>query len=147
MGRIREPELQALAEKWSPIVTALLDQLGQQVWHPKKVRRSLFVKPQVIIRHLIEGPTQRSGKVLWSLSHTLVPSAFDDSGTLTKGEREYWLVALQQGDPPTFLVSGKETIENIPAGERALEQALKQAQVQGPKVESFYGNKGPLSHR
>jgi hypothetical protein len=147
MGRITDPGLQALAEAWSPVVLELLDEVGQRVWPPHKERRGLFGKPVIITRYSLEGPAQRSGQLLWALSHTSQPSTFDEYGTLSEGEREFWLVALQPGSPPLFSVEGARLHERIPVDSEALLKALNDSRKEGPKTERFYGNKGPLSHR
>ncbi|HEC23730.1 MAG TPA: hypothetical protein ENI95_12530 [Chloroflexi bacterium] len=147
MGRIRKPELQTLADEWSPVVRELLDQLGKKIWPPKKERPSLLQKPRLITRYSLEGPAQRGNELAWALSHTTRPSSFDDTGRLTEGEREFWLVTLRPGDPPTFRIEGAQVIADIPADREALRKALRRARKMGPKVQTFYGNKGPLSHR
>ncbi len=147
MGRIRQPELRDLADKWKPTVHELLDEMGRRTWRPKKERNWLFGETRVILRHSLEGPLPRGDAVAWALSHTSIPSSFDAQGTLSEGLREYWILSLELGPPPTFRIEGAESITNIPADERSLRQALVRARKQGPKVESFYGNKGPLSHR
>lgn len=147
MGRIREPELIRLAEEWSPVVHELLDEMGQRVWPHKKIRRSLFSRPEIIVRYTIEGPVQRGSAIAWSLTHTSKPSAFDSSGVLSKGERQFWLVTIHPGTPPQFAVEGAQTQAQIPVGREALFQALQQARKDGPMVQEFYGNKGPLSYQ
>jgi hypothetical protein len=147
MGRIREPELRALAERWSPVVRSLLGELGEKTWPPVKIRYNLLRKPRVIERHLIEGPVWQGRRLAWALSHTNKPSVFDDRGRLTQGERKYWVVALASANPVSFRVEGAGVVEGIPAEESALREAIEAAGRQGPKVGSFYGNKGPLTQR
>lgn len=146
MGRILEPALKTLDECWSPVVTDLLDGLGRKTWKPRQVRRGLLEKPVTVMRHLVEGPAQRGKVLLWAVSHTSRPSTFDERGELGEGERYCWIVALSSESPTTFKIIGANTIENIPPDEKALGEALRQAAQAGPKHETFYGNKGPLSH-
>lgn len=143
MGRI-SPELESLADEWSPIVIDLLKRLGQDIWPIKKRRRSLFAKAETVIPYSIEGAVQQGGALRWSVFHTSRPSAFDDRGMLSKGQREYWLITLDSG---LFTIEGLEIIRDVPVTVDALTQAVTIAQQFGPKVEAFYGNKGPLSHR
>jgi hypothetical protein len=143
MGRI-SPDLQLLADEWSPIVMSLLNRLGQEVWPVRKRRRSLLAKAETVIPYSVEGPAQQDDALIWSLFHTSRPSAFDDRGRLQPGQREYWLITLESG---FFTFEGAETQNNIPATVDAFTQAVSKAQQSGPKAEAFYGNKGPLSHR
>jgi len=145
LGRIGDPALRALAETWTPVVFEVLDELGKRTWPPLKERPSLLSKPNLIARYSLEGPAQRGDEIAWALSHTSRPSTFDDQGKLTKGERHYWLVYLRTGEPLTFRVESKTTLDGIPANQQALQNALKQAK--DPVTETFYGNKGPLRHR
>jgi len=147
MGRIREPELQGLAEQWSSTVYEMLRSLGDQRWPPKKIRRGLFSRPEIIQRYTVDGPTQWGNTLVWAVSHTSRPSAFDDSGNLTKGEREFWIIKLDRGPTPLFSIEGAEILSDIAADRNALSEALEQAQRSGPRVEEYFGNKGPLSHR
>jgi hypothetical protein len=147
MGRIREPELRALAERWSPVVRSLLDELGERMWPPAKIRYSLLRKPCVIKRHLIEGPVRQGRRLTWALSHTSKPSVFDDRGRLSQGERKYWILTLDSTNPASFHMEGTGVVEGVPAEESALREAIEAAGQQGPKVDNFYGNKGPLTQR
>lgn len=147
MGRIREPALRELAEQWSPIVQELLREIGQRVWPPKKIKHSLFSKPEVIIRFSIEGPVEHGNRAAWALSHTSRPSTFDVSGMLSEGEREFWLLTLENGNPPLFHLEGALLEERIPASRDRLLEALNSARKAGPRIETFFGNKGPLSHK
>jgi hypothetical protein len=146
MGRIREPELKALAERWTPIVVDLLNELGESTWKPVKERYSLLRKPLIVKRHLVEGPVQRGTKLAWAVSHTGRPSAFNERGVLGEGERRYWMVTLDTTGPLSFRVEGAGVVEGITPEAGALKEALQKARGEGPKVEVFYGNKGPLSH-
>jgi hypothetical protein len=146
VGRILEPEFQALADQWSPVVYDLLHDLGRQVWPPIKVRHML-VRVKVVPRYLVEGPVQRGDSLAWALSHTINPSSFDEQGRLTKGERACWIVTLHAGQPPTFSIEGRQVSAGIPADHDALAQALRQAGQSAPQLETFYGNKGPLTQR
>src|SRR5687768_8825730 len=143
MGQL-SPELQPLADEWSPIVSGLLKRLGQDVWPSRKRRRWLLAKAETVIPYSVEGPSPHAGGLMWSLFHTSRPSAFDDRGMLSKGQREYWLITLESG---FFTIEGAQILSGIPATVDALTQSLIEAQQSGPKVETFYGNKGPLSHR
>jgi hypothetical protein len=147
MGVIRDRDTRALAETWSPVVCEILEKIGQRCWPPKKERQGLLARPKKVARYGIEGPTPHGDGVAWALYHTSRPSSFDSHGTLTEGEREYWLVTLHPGAPPTFSVRGADAINAIPLDRSALQQALAAAQEAGPRVEVFLGNKGPLSHR
>ncbi|GEM_PF-3102924 len=147
MGRITEPQLRVLADEWTPVVLELLDEMARRVWPPVRERRGMFSKSTLITRYDLEGPAQRDGKLVWAVSHTSRPSAFDDYGQLSEGERQFWLVTLMPGSPPFFCVEGAQAHERIPVDKDALRQALNQAYREGPKTERFYGNKGPLSHR
>jgi hypothetical protein len=147
MGRIREPVLRELADQWAPIVQELLHEIGQRVWPPKKIKQSLFSKAEYIIRFSIEGPVEYGNRAAWALSHTSRPSAFDASGTLSEGEREFWLLTLENGSPPLFHLEGASIQERIPANRDQLLDALNSARKEGPKVEPYFGNKGPLSHK
>src|SRR5690348_9190019 len=102
MGRIREPELQSLSERWSPILSEMLQDLGDKAWPPKKIRKSLFSRAEIIRRYTVEGPAQWGSLLVWAVSHTSRPSAFDNHGNLTKGEREFWLIKLESGPSPLF---------------------------------------------
>ena len=147
MGRIQEPALRDLADRWSPIVQELLYEIGQRVWPPKKIKRSIFSKAEFIMRFSVEGPVQFGDRAAWALSHTSRPSGFDSSGTLSKGEREFWLLTLENGNPPLFRIEGASVEERIPASRENLLDALNSARKHGPRVETYFGNKGPLSHR
>jgi hypothetical protein len=48
---------------------------------------------------------------------------------------------------PVFSIEGKQTLKDVPASEQSLKQALLKASETGPIVQSFYGNKGPLSQK
>jgi hypothetical protein len=146
VGRINDIELQQLAEQWSPVVYDLLHDLGRRVWPPLRTRRML-VKVRLIPRYLVEGPAQWDDMLVWAVSHTSNPSSFDERGRLSKGERACWLVMLNQGESATFSIEGKQIISGITADREGLAQALSQAAQSGPKSETFYGNKGPLSQR
>lgn len=147
MGRIHNPALQTLADQWSDVITELLDRLGEQTWPPRKIRRGLLKKPEIVKRHLVEGPAQRGQGLVWALSHTSRPSSFDEEGNLSQGERHYWLLYLEVDSPPIFRIEGAGNVDDVPASRQNLERALEAARQQGPKIELFYGNKGPLSHR
>lgn len=147
MRRIHEPELKALVEAWSPLVRAALEELGSQVWPPLQQKRGLLRKPNLIPRCLVEGPVRRGHEVRWALSHTSQPSTFDAQGNLTKGQRAYWIVGLVTGELPHLWVEGAGRTDPIPADLDALRQALEKALAEGPCLNTFYGNKGPLSHR
>jgi len=127
------------------VVFEVLDELGKRTWPPVKERQGLLSRPNLIARYSLEGPAQRGNEIVWALSHTSRPSTFDVDGKLTKGERQYWLVYLRAGEPLTFRVEGKTTLDGISADRWALREALKQADH--PVIEAFYGNKGPLRHR
>jgi hypothetical protein len=142
---IQKPELQALVESWSPVVTAALEQVGRQVWPPDQEKQGFLKKARLLPRHTVEGPVWRGGEVLWSVSHTILPSAFDIHGNLTEGLREYWIVALDTGQPPCLRIQGAGRLEDIPLAPGDFEQALARALVAGPQQNTFYGNRGPLS--
>jgi hypothetical protein len=143
-----ESLLQSLAKAWSPVVLGALDELGKQSWPPLSERRGLLGKPRpTVTRYTLEGPKQRGNEFVWALSHTSRPSVFDDNGILTIGERHFWLVFLGTGSPSTFRIEGAEGLDEIPAEPQELKIALQRAGEVGPRVESFYGNKGPLTHR
>jgi hypothetical protein len=146
VGRIDDLELQALAEQWSQIVKELLHEMGQRVWPPLKTRRML-VRVNIVPRYLVEGPAQWGDSLVWAVSHTINPSSFDDQGRLSKGERACWLVMLHPGPPPTFTLEGRQIATGIAADRDALAQAVNDSVQSGPKSETFYGNKGPLSQR
>ena len=147
MGRILDAELKALTDRWSPMVVHLLKDLGERQWPPKKIRRGLFKKPEFIPRFSLEGPVPYRGGVAWSISHTSLPSAFDEYGVLSEGQREYYLVLLQNGAPPSFCVEGDITQEDVQSDDDKLTHAIQEAYKHGPKHDLFYGNKGPLSHK
>lgn len=146
MGRIRDSELAVLAEKWSPVVVELLGEIGNHVWPPKKIRRSLFSRAELVPRFSVEGPLQREQAVVWAISHTIKPSTFDDAGNLSEGEREFWLVKLEAGNPPMFTIEGAQKQDHLRADRDLLMQGFQRARKEGPKSERYYGNKGPLSH-
>ncbi len=146
MGRIVDRNLQALADQWSPTVRELLDEIGRQTWPPLKQRRGILGGSVLISRYSLEGPVQRNGELFWALSHTSKPSSFDDRGVLSEGERQFWLLALHPGDPPCFRLEGAAVHDSVPANAVVLREALHRARQAGPKIEAFYGNKGPLSH-
>lgn len=143
MGRVSS-DLQPLEDEWSPVVIGLLNQMGEQIWPPKKRRRSLLAKAETVIPYSIEGPVQHGSMLVWSLFHTNRPSSFDDRGMLQQGERSYWLIKLEAG---IFTIQGAETLRGIPAAVDTLTQALNEARQSGARTEVFYGNKGPLSHQ
>lgn len=145
MNGIEDPDLRALAEEWSPLVMELLDALGRAVWPPKKFRRWLLDKPQTLMRYMLEGPARQGDSVVWALSHTSRPSSFDYYGRLTPGERHTWVIRLSPGSQPEFTVEGAQTHDHVPADRDALRAALDAAKSAGPRVQTFYGNKGPLS--
>jgi len=145
VGRIQEPGLQSLVGFWSPLVKTALEQMGSQNWPPHQERRGFLKRPKPIPRFMIEGPAQRGGEILWAVSHTVSPSAFDQRGRLSQGQREYWIVGLETGGSPRFRIEGAEAIEGIPADQDAFQEALVRALAVGPKQNTFYGNRGPLS--
>jgi hypothetical protein len=147
MGRIHDAELKALTDRWSSLVVRLLTEIAERQWPPRRVRRSLFKKPELVQRYLLEGPVPYRGGVAWAISHTSLPSAFDETGELSEGQREFYLVLLQDGAPPSFSIEGKTKQEQIAADEAAFTHAVHEAHRHGPKHDRFYGNKGPLSHR
>jgi hypothetical protein len=147
MGRIQEAGLQSLIELWSPVVKAALEQMGNQRWPPLQQKQGLLKRPKPIPRFMVEGPVLRGGEVQWAASHTISPSAFDIRGNLSEGQREYWIVALVAGEPPHIRVEGAQTLEDIPAENKAFQAALAEALAAGPRHDTFYGNRGPLSHR
>jgi len=138
---------EVLIETWSPVVMAALQDIGTQYWPPHQEKRGLFRRPRLVPRFTLEGPTLRGGEVLWAASHTLKPSVFDTRGSLTEGEREYWIVGLACREPPCFRVEGAQHRADIPARAETLQAALLEALAAGPKHDSFYGNRGPLSQR
>ncbi len=145
MGRILDPQLRNLADQWSAVVQELLDGIGSRSWPPRKVRRSVFGKPELVVRYVQEGPVQRGNRIGWAVSHTSRPSTFDDQGNLSEGERQYWIVWLEAGTPALFTVEGSQIETGIPAERGALSQALMRSWKAGPRQQRFYGNKGPLS--
>jgi hypothetical protein len=148
MGRIHESGLRRLAEQWSPIVIDALSELGSQNWPPVTQRRHLLAKPRIIQRFLIEGPAPRGKDIVWAVSHTSKPSYFDDKGRLTEGERKHWLVTLHTGQkPPVFEIQGVQTFNNVPLDKQAFVEAIKKAGQAGPKIDTFYGNKGPITQK
>lgn len=147
MGRIIEPELAALAEKWSGIVRRLLEHIGKEMWPPVKEPQGLLERPRIVQRFVLEGPVRCPEGIAWAVSHTRRPSTFGDDGSLSEGEREFWKVILCVNDPHRFLVQGAQSIEDIALDEEALSAALEEATQSGPCIESFYGNRGPLSQR
>ncbi|NDJ54571.1 MAG: hypothetical protein GYB68_16005 [Chloroflexi bacterium] len=146
MGRIADPTLRQLAEQWSPTVTEYLNEMGTHIWPPKKVRRWPFDKPKIVPRFDLDGPIAKSGRLGWSISHTLTPSAFTAEGTLTEGKRAYWIVWLHVKPTPVFEVVAAQSQQNIPAQADALKEALRIARKSGPVEQTFYGNKGPFNH-
>lgn len=142
-----ENEHQALINAWSPVVMAALNDIAGRRWPPHQEKRGLFRRPKLTARYALEGPLWRGGQVLWAISHTLRPSVFDRRGSLTEGEREYWIVALTAGEPPCFTIEGAQVLADIPADQAALQAGLDEALAAGPKHDRFYGNRGPLSHR
>jgi hypothetical protein len=147
MGRIANSALRRLADQWSPIIHELLHNMGTRQWPPLKQRQSLFGKPVLISRYNVGGPVERDGQLVWALSHTSRPSSFDERGILSQGERQFWLVTLQSDDPLRFRIEGASAHHAIAATIPSLREALIRAERDGPKVEAFYGNKGPLHHR
>lgn len=147
MAQVEQPERQALLEAWSPRVIAGLQEIGKQRWPPYQLKQGFLKRPKAIPRFEVEGPIWREGEFLWAASHTISPSTFDKRGSLTKGEREYWLVGLSAGEAPEFRVEGAQAVGGIPASEDALQAALTEALASGPRRDTFYGNRGPLSHR
>ncbi len=148
MGRIHESGLRRLAEQWSPIVIDTLSGLGTQTWPPVKKRRHILEKPRIIQRFLIEGPASSGQDIIWALSHTSWPSYFDDRGRLTEGERKFWLITLHADqEPPVFEIQGAQTFNSIPLDRQAFVKAVEKAGQAGPKVDHFYGNKGPITQR
>jgi hypothetical protein len=147
VARIPEPELQSLVETWSPLVIAALTETGSRRWPPHREKQGFLKRPRLIPRFTVEGPVWRGGEILWAASHTLSPSAFDKRGSLTQGEREYWIVRLSTGEAPRFRIEGAQAIEDVPVREDTLQAALVEALAAGPKQDRFYGNRGPLSHR
>ena len=145
MQRTINPDTQSLIDEWSPAIVEYLGNLGERTWPLKKIRHKPFKKPEIVVRHLVEGPEQRGEKIMWAVSHTLMPSSFSPSGILEEGQRAYWLITLEVAVPVRFTITGNEEITGI-LELQALEAAFKQAKESGPLVESFYGNKGPLSH-
>lgn len=147
MGRIQEADLRSLIEFWSPVVTAALEHMGSQRWPPHQQKQGFLKRPKLIPRFMVEGPVRRGGEVLWAASHTISPSAFDTHGNLSEGRREYWIVALVAGEPPHIRIEGAQTMEGILAESKAFQAALAEALAAGPRNDTFYGNRGPLSHR
>lgn len=147
MGRIDDPELQRLIALWSEVILRELDRIGQQHWPPFKEKRGLLGKPREIIPYSVEGPRLLGARVCWALSHVRKPSSFDLTGSLLPGERAFWLLALQPGDPASLTIEGSQTIHLALTAVEDLQEALNRASLAGPKVEDFYGNKGPLNHR
>jgi hypothetical protein len=147
VGFIQEPELKTLVDLWSPVVVAALEKMGDTAWPPYREKQGLLRKPRLIPRFTLEGPIQRGADILWSVSHTVRPSFFDQHGHLTKGQREYWIVALSTGEPASFRIDGAHTINISATDSDALRQAIGEAQAAGPRQNTFYGNRGPLSHR
>jgi hypothetical protein len=147
MGRIEDPELQLLSAQWSQQIFDALNRIGREIWPPFKERRGLLAQSRQVIPYSVEGPTVIAGQLFWAVSHTTRPSAFDDYGNLTPGERAFWVICVKPGSPPIMIVDGAQVI-SLPLDPTAdWQSALNQAVQDGPKVESFYGNKGPLSHR
>lgn len=147
MGRIADCDLRRLADQWSPIIRELLHEMGARRWPPVKQRQGLFGRPVVVNRHEVEGPMERDGQLIWALFHTSKPSCFDERAILSKGERQFWLVTLQPGDPLRFRIEGAFTYQTHSADSNSRSELLASAERDGPNVEAFYGNKGPLCHR
>ena len=147
MRRIADPVLQELAGQWAPRMRRLLDELGSRTWPPLKEKRGIFTPPASIVRFFIEGPGLRGDRILWAVSHTRRPSAFGLDGELSRGLREFWIVSLSAQSDPVFSIEGQQTVNSIPADENSLRQALLKTSEAGPQVQSFYGNKGPLSQK
>lgn len=147
MAQDEQLDRQALLEAWSPRVIAALQEIGKQRWPPYQQKQGFLKRPKPIPRFAVEGPVLREGEILWAASHTISPSTFDKRGNLTKGEREYWLIGLSAGELPEFRVEGAQVVGGIPASEDALQAALVEALAAGPRHDTFYGNRGPLSHR
>ncbi len=146
MERLDNPALKALADAWSVRVFEQLDQLGREVWPPLRELKGLLPRPRLVERHWVEGPAMLGEGVAWAVSHTVKPSAFDERGRLSQGEREYWLALIRPGSPPLLTIEGAEVTTGPLGGPEALVQMVEQARRFGPRRESFYGNKGPLSH-
>lgn len=147
MGRIADSDLRRLADQWSPIIRELLHEMGTRRWPPLKQRQGLFGRPVLINRHDVEGPMERDGRLIWALSHTSRPSFFDERGILSKGERQFWLIALQAGEPLCFRIEGASTHQTTSPEINSLRESLACAERDGPSITTFYGNKGPLCHR
>jgi hypothetical protein len=147
MGQMNDPVLKELAGQWTPRVRRLLEEVGNRTWPPLKEKRGLFNPPASIMRFLIEGPVLREDRILWAVSHTRRPSAFGLDGELTQGLREFWIISLSVQSAPAFSIEGQQAANSIPADENSLKQALLNASATGPQVQSFYGNKGPLSQK
>ena len=147
MGRISDPACQELAEDWSERILSALDDLGQKTWPSITVKRGFLAKPQVIVPYTLEGPMEISGRVCWAIAHIHHPSTFSVAGTLSAGERDFWMVSLRPGSPPSVTIEGAKVVDRHLSEERDWQAALDQAAAAGPKREEFYGNKGPLRHR
>ena len=147
MGRISDPACQKLAEDWSERILSALDELGRQTWPPFTVKRGFLAKPQIITPYSLDGPVQIGGLVCWAIAHISRPSTFNVVGNLSAGERDFWLVCLKPGSPPTLSVEGAKAVSREFAAETDLQTTLAQVAASGPKREEFYGNKGPLRHR
>jgi len=147
MGRIEDPELQILSAQWSQLIVDALDKIGREMWPPFRERRGLLAQSRQVIPYSLEGPTVIAEQLFWAVSHITRPSAFDDKGNLSRGERAYWVISLKPGSPPIMTVEGAQAI-SLPLDPTTDWQSSLNRVVQGgPKVETFYGNKGPLSHR
>ncbi len=147
MGRIDDPELGKLVAEWSDTLLNALDEVGRQKWPPFKERRGLLAQPRQIIPFSLEGPVQIGSQVCWALSHIQEPSTFDETGALSPGRREYWLIGLCPGRPVVMTIEGAQTVSVTLDTQADWRAALEQAVRTGPKLQTFYGNKGPLSHR
>jgi hypothetical protein len=147
MGRITEPSLQSLATEWNENVRHELNELGKRRWPPFRESQGLFQRPRIIDRFVLEGPIQRGGELVWSISHTSRPSTFDDNGNLTEGRRECWILAIAKGSPVAFRLEGLTTYTGELTNLKELKVVLERAYKEGPRQDNFYGNKGPLSHR
>ena len=147
MGQIQDPALQSLSVAWSQTFLDALDRIGREAWPLFKERRGLLGQSRTVIPYTLEGSIAVAGQVFWAVTHVSRPSGFDASGDLLRGERAYWLISLRPGGPPMMTIEGSKVI-NFPLDPSTDWQALLNQAVQaGPKVEEFYGNKGPLSHR
>lgn len=147
MGRITEPSLQSLAIEWNENIRHELNELAKKMWPPLRESQGLFQKPRVIDRFILEGPVQRAGELVWAVSHTSSPSTFDDDGNLTEGRRECWILAIAEGSPAAFRLEGSTTHTGELTNLKALKIVLERAYKEGPRQDTFYGNKGPLSQR